>query len=290
MIVEQNSDLKVLRHLVRFWYKNFSIYEIAKEANLSPPTSYNIIKKLESKKILLREGKRVKLNFNNPFSYSFKLMYDSEKILDMTEEEQNKINHVYRTYAGEYGSTLLGFMIFGSAAVGEQTEKSDVDFLIIVKKKKEIDFRRKGLLELGNINIIEKEENELEKDYLEANELMINALMNGIIIFDNGIIKSFLNKPLPALTYEWIMQKKERLNVIKERLFSLLKEKNYEELTEQMKLFIIEKARILLLERGIVPSSKKNIIDSLKTIDKQLFKDYTSLNKKNVKDVLEKNV
>lgn len=290
MIVEQNSDLKVLRYLVKYWYNNFSIYEIAKGAKISPPTAYRIIKKLEAKKILFREGKRVKLNFDNPFSYSFKLMYDSERILNMNEEDQNKIKHIYGAYFAEYGSSLLGFMIFGSAAVNEQTEQSDIDFLVIVEKKKEFDFRKRGLLELGKINIIEREDKEIKKDFLAVNDLIINALMNGILIYDNGVIKSLLNKHLPTPTYEVIMQKKEKLIIIKDRLFSLLKEKNYKELTDQMKLFIIEKARILLLEKGIIPSSKKSIIDNLNKIDKQLFKDYSSLNKKNVENILKKYV
>ena len=51
-----------------------------------------------------------------------------------------KINQVFSVLKKEYDTNLLAFMIFGSVASGEQTKKSDIDLLAIVKEKKEIDF------------------------------------------------------------------------------------------------------------------------------------------------------
>lgn len=290
MIIEQNSELKVMRMLIRFWYKKFSAYELAKEAEISVPMSYSIIEKFKEKNIIKQEDKKFKINFENNFSYSFKILYDSERILDLSKEYQNKIKQVFNVFDSEYKENLIAFMIFGSVASNEQTENSDIDMIAIIKNKKEIDYRKRGLLSLGNLNIIEKEQAEFENDYLLANDLVLNVLINGIIMFDRGIIKFLLNKSLPNPSYEVIMQKKERLFILKNRLFVLLKEKNYKELIEQLKKFIIEKARILLLERRIIPSSRKYIIDNLKKLDNTLYKDYNSITEKNVKEVLQKNV
>ena len=289
MIIKENRELKIMKFLSRFWYRDFSAYEIAKETKISAPTIYKVIKKFEEKE-LIKDGKRVKINFNNLFSYSFKLTYDAERLFELKKEDRNKTNRVYNTFKAEYGIDLLAFIIFGSAASNEQTSQSDIDFLIIVNKKKEIDYRKKGILSMGNLNIIEKTQGEFENEYLLANDLVLNALMNGIIIFDNGIIRFLLNKPLPAPSYEVINDKKERLEILKGRLLALLKDKNYKELTEQLKLFIIEKARVLFLEKGIIPSSKKFIIKNLKNISKQLYNDYNNLSEKNVKEILQKNV
>ena len=290
MIIEQNSEFKAMRLLTRYWYRDFSAYEISEEAKISVPTAYKVIKKLKIKSIIIEEKRRVKLDFNNIFSYSFKIMYDSEKILDLSKDEQSKVNHVFNVFKKEYEGNLLAFIIFGSASTNEQTKDSDIDFLVITGKRKDIDYRKRGLLSIGNLNIIEKKQNEFENDYLLANDLVLNALMNGIILFDNGLIRFLLNKPLPKPSYEVIMQKKERLDVLKERLFTLLKDESYKELVEQLKLFLIEKARILLLEKDIIPSSKKNIIDNIKRENKQLYNDYISLNEKNVKEIFQKNV
>jgi|SRR3989344_1484831 len=290
MIIEQNRELEIMRFLVKYWYKYFSAYEIAKETEISAPTVYKIIKKFEQKELLKKDGKKIQIDFNNFFAYSFKLSYDAERLSELKTEDKNKTKGVYNMFKSEYGIGLLAFMIFGSAASDEQTAKSDIDFLVVVNKKKEIDYRKKGILSFENLNIIEKTQDEFESDYLFANDLILNALMNGIILFDNGIINFLLNKPLPAPSYKVIESKKERLETLKGRLLVLLKNKNYKELVEQLKLYIIEKARIKFLEKGIIPSSRKYIIDNLNSIDKQLCKDYNSLSEKNVKEVLQKNV
>ncbi|MEK6927460.1 MAG: nucleotidyltransferase domain-containing protein [Nanoarchaeota archaeon] len=290
MIIEQNSELKVMRMLVRFWYRKFSAYEIAKESDVSVPMVYNIIEKFKEKGIVKQEDKKIRITFDNDFSYSFKVLYDSERMLDLSKEYQNKIKQVFNVFNSEYKENLVAFMVFGSVASNEQTENSDIDMIVIVKNKKEIDYRKRGLVSLGKLNIIEKEQTEFEEDYFLANDLVLNVLMNGLIIFDRGIIRFLLNKSLPSPSYEVIMQKKERLDVLKNRLFVLLKEKNNKELVEQLRKFIIEKARILLLEKGIIPSSKKYIIDNINKVDKDLYRDYNALSEKNVEEILEKNV
>ncbi len=290
MIIEQNTELKAMNLLARCWYKRFSVYEIAKNAKISVPMAYNAVKKLEAKKVVIIEEKKVRLNLNNPFSYAFKMMHDSERLLQISEEDQNKISHVFNVFVKGYGGDLLSFMVFGSAASNEQTEKSDIDLLAVVRKKKEIDYRKKGLLNLGNLNIIEKGKNEFENDYFLANDLVLNALMNGIVLYDSGIVRFLLTKPLPEPSYDVIMQKKERLDILKNRLFALLKDENYKELAEQLKLFIIEKARILFLQKGIIPSSKRYIVDNLSKIDKQMRRDYLKVSEKNAKEILLKNV
>lgn len=290
MIIEQNTEFRAMSLLAGKLYKSFSAYELAEGAKISVPMAYKILKKLEHKKIVVREDKKVKLNFSNSFSYAFKILKDSEKVLELSENIQARINYIFNIFTKEYGADLLAFIIFGSVASNEQTEESDIDILAVVKNKKEIDYRKKGILNLGELNIIEKEEKEIQKDYLLADDLLLNALMNGIIISDSGIIRFLLTKSLPGPSQDVIIQKKERLEVLKNRLFVLLKQENYKELAEQLKLFILEKARIIFLEKGIVPSSKKYIIDNLNKADKQSHIDYIKLSEKNAGEILKKYV
>jgi len=290
MILEQNTELKTMQLLVKYWYKNFSAAQIAKEAGISIPMVYNIVKKLSSKRIISNEGNNFKLNFNNPFSYAFKLYYDSERTIALSLEEQNKLNYVFEVMKKEYKYGMLAFILFGSTASNEQTEKSDLDLLVIVTKKQDIDYRKNGLLSIGKINIIEKEEKEFENEYFLASDLILNALMNGIIIFDTGVIRFLLKKPLPSPSPEIILEKKQRLDILKNRLLDLLKDKDYNLLVEEFKKFIIEKGRVLMIQKGIIPSSSKNILDNLPKLDKELFKDYKIVNKNNIKEVLQRNV
>ncbi|MCX6742366.1 MAG: nucleotidyltransferase domain-containing protein [Candidatus Pacearchaeota archaeon] len=289
MIINKNSEFKIMQILTRFWFREFSAYELSRESKISVPMVYRAIEKFLSKKIISQNRKKIKINFNNFFAYNFKLLYDAERFSELSQEYQEKVNNIFNAVKSEYLSDLLGFIIFGSVASEETTETSDLDILVIVKEKKEINYRKKGLLKIEKINIIEKNKNELENEYLLAHDLVLNALMNGIVIFDEGVIRFLLTKPLPQPSNEVIMQKKERLDILKDRLLILLKDKNYKELVEQFKLYIIEKARILFLQKDIIPSSKKYIINNLKEVDKNLYNLYHHVNNSNAGELL-KNV
>lgn len=290
MIISQNTELKVMQVLVKYWYKEFSVYELVKEAKVTAPMVYKVLKKLSIMDIVILNKSKVKINFNNLFSYRFKLLYDAERLSELPKSTQEKVNHIFQTMIIEYKYELLAFVIFGSVASGESDENSDLDLLVIVNEKKEIDYRKKGLLQLGKINIIEKSKNEFENEYLLAHDLILNALISGIVIFDEGLLRFFWLKPLPQPSYEVVMQKKEGLERLKNRLLLLLKDKDYKRLEEQFKAYLIEKGRILMLQEGIIPTSKKNILENLNHKHKEVYGLYNKVTEKNVKEMVEKYV
>lgn len=290
MIISQNTELKVMQALVKHWYKEFSVYELAREAKVTAPMVYKVLRKLAVKDIIIQNRSKVKISFNNLFSYRFKLLYDAERLSELPKSLQDKVNHVFQTMVMEYKQGLLAFIIFGSVASGESDEKSDIDLLVIVNEKKEIDYRKKGLLRLGDINIIEKSKNEFENEYLLAHDLILNALMNGIIIFDEGLLQFFMIKPLPQPSYEVIMQKKEELEHLKNRLILSLRDKDYKQTMEQFRAYLIQNGRILLLQEGIIPTSRKNILENLRHKHKELYERYNKVTEKNAKEMVEKYV
>jgi predicted nucleotidyltransferase len=276
--------------LTKYWYKEFSAYELAKEAQITAPMSYKSIENLTKYDLVTKKATKVQINFNSQFSYQFKLLQDAEKLTLLSEEIKDKVNHIQRVLQAEYQNDLLAFLIFGSVASGETTKDSDLDVLAIVTEKKDFSYEKRGLLNLGKINIIEKSKKEWESDYLLAHDLVLNALINGIIIYDQSIIRHFLQKPLPSPSYEMIMQKKERLDVLRKRLLLLLKDQDYASLEQEFKQFLIEKARIILLQKGIVPSSKKDILTKIKSLDAEIYKQYNLTTIKNIKVMVDKYV
>ncbi len=286
MIINHHTQLKVMQVLAKYWYQEFSAYELAKAAGITAPMAYQSISILMKYDILTKHHSKVHIDFRTPFAYQFKLLYDAERLALLPAETKQKINHLYQVFHAEYRHNLLAFLIFGSVASGETTATSDIDVLAVVVEKKDFDYKRKGLFHLGKINIIEKDAPEWETDYLAAHDLILNALMNGIILHDEGIIRNFLQKPLPQPSPESILHKKERLGLLKERLLLLLKDRDYERLEDEFKNYLIEQSRILLLQEGIVPSSKKDLIARMKTIAPKIYKLYHDLNQKNIKSVV----
>lgn len=290
MILNHNTELRVMQTLSKYWYKEFSAYELANAAKITAPMAYKSINTLLKYNLLTKKEAKVKINFNTHYAYQFKLLCDAEKVALLPEETQQKIAHIQRVLHSEYQQQLLALLIFGSVASGETTPQSDVDVLALVTEKKDFDYKKRGLLNLGKINLIEKNKQEWEKDYLLAHDLVLNALMNGIILYDQGLIKYFLQKPLPEPSSEVIMQKKERLDLLKDRLLLLLKDQDYQRLEEEFRQYLIEKARIILLQVGLIPSSKKNILTRIKNIHPEIYKLYRDVNQKNIKSLLLKHV
>src|SRR3989344_195149 len=290
MLLKNETELKVMETLVKYWYKEFSAYELAKEAKVTPPMAYLAIEKLRSHKIILSAKKKVKIDFRNHFAYHFKRLYDAERLILLSEEDQNKIQRISQAFKPEYQQALLGLLVFGSTASGEKTELSDIDVLIIVKEKKEMDYERRGLLSLGKINLIEKSQSELEGDYLSTQDLVLNALMRGIIIQDSGILRRFLSKPLPSPSEEVFFQKEEYLGKLKKRLLLLLKDKDYLSLAEEFKAYLVEKFRLELLRRGVISSSKSDLLKMMSKSDRKLYLLYQQLTPRNVRKLFLKNV
>ncbi len=290
MLLEQNSEIKLMQVLVKYWYKQFSVYELAREAKVTAPMAYKALEKFSSKGLVVRQDNKVKINFSNFFSYRFKLLSDAERFLSLSKDDQEKALRILQVMESEYQQQLLAVVLFGSSAVGEKTTSSDLDLMMVVNQKKEIDYEKRGLLSLGKINIVEIEKTEFEKDYLLAHDLVLGALMNGIIISDEGIIRLLLCKPLPSPSSEIILQKQERLGILKKRLFSLLKDEDYSRLAEEFKQYLVEKGRILMLQKGLIPTSKTDILRQLRKIDKEAYLLYSKVNPRNVKLLVLKNV
>ncbi len=286
MILNHNTQLKVMQVLAKYWYREFSAYELAAAANITAPMAYQSIKVLLRYNVLAKHQAKVKINFKTPFAYQFKLLYDAEKLALLPQETQQKINHIYQVFQAEYHHHLLAFLIFGSVASGETTTESDIDILAIVTKKKDIDYKKRGFFTLGKINLIEKDEKEVENDYTAGHDLILNALMNGIILHDSGIIRNFLQKPLPSPSSKTILQKKERLGTLKERLLLLLKDQDYGRLEEEFKQYLIEQGRLILLQEGIVPSSKKDLLARMRNIAPEIYKLYHTISPRNIKSAV----
>lgn len=290
MIIEQNSELKVLRLLAGRWFNTFSVYEIAKEAKLTPPTAYKAVEKLLAKHALIKEQKRIRVDLTFLFSYRFKLLYDAERLLLLPPGVQEKAREILRIFQYHYQENLLSFLIFGSMAAGEYTPASDLDILVVVKEKKVMDYRKEGLLNFGEINLIEKDKAEFEREYLLGHDLILASLMKGIVLHDRSFLPFFFAKALPLPSEEIIQQKMVHLEKLKQRAFILLREKDAEEALSYFRRFLLEKARFLLLQKGIIPCSKKEIWEKIKKINKELYLSYNRINKNNLPQIISQNV
>ena len=280
MIIESKAGNKIMAALVENWFDSFSAYELAKKANVTNPLVYSLLPKLLDKGIINEKNRRISLNRSNLFVYRYKLLFDADKLLELPKKERNIIDEVFISVKRVY-KKLNAFILIGSIAEPEH-KPADIDFLVIGEKEKgrEINYHR--LLRLANINIIEKSQEEINKDFLDTDDFLISSLSSNIIFYDDGTFKKLLQQELPFPSKDVIDERKEQLFKMEKRVKLLLKDKDRGRLVQEFKKFLIKKARIILLEHNIIPLSKPHILQKIKKIEPKINKLYCKINNKNI--------
>lgn len=278
MLIETKAENKLMTALVENWFDEFSVYSLAKKANITNPLLYAILPKLIDKGVIIKKDKKIALNKDNLFVYRYKLLYDANKLLELSKNDVKIIEEIFTMVQNSY-KVLNSFIIIGSLA-GLYKEAGDFDFLVIGKKEKDINYHR--IARLKNINLIEKTEEEIKKDFLATDDFLISCLSSNIVVYDDGTFRNLLQRELPFPSLEIINQRKEQLFKLEERIRLLLQDKDTERLIDEFKFFLIKKARIILLENNIIPLSKYHVLEEIKKIEPEIFKLYNAVNSKNV--------
>jgi len=105
-----------------------------------------------------------------------------------------------------FGDRFVGLMLFGSYARGEASEGSDVDVLVVLRGLKGLKVRSEIYKVISKrvgkpLTLIDLSLEELLRDDLEVTPLLLNALYDGIIIYDEtGILERLKGKVLELIS------------------------------------------------------------------------------------------
>ena len=105
-----------------------------------------------------------------------------------------------------FGDRFVGLMLFGSYARGEASESSDVDVLVVLRDLRELRVRGEIYKVISEhvgkpLTLIDLSLEELLRDDLEVTPLLLNALYDGIIIYDEtGILEKLKGKVLELIS------------------------------------------------------------------------------------------
>jgi len=105
-----------------------------------------------------------------------------------------------------FGDRFVGLMLFGSYARGEASEGSDVDVLVVLRGLRGFRVRSEIYKVISEhvgkpLTLIDLSLEELLRDDLEVTPLLLNALYDGIIIYDEtGILEKLKGKVLELIS------------------------------------------------------------------------------------------
>lgn len=269
MIIEEKSEIKVLKNFCNNPFEYFSILQMSKKVKISRNWMYKIMSKFEQFGILERSEKRYKLDFSHLFCKRLKLLFDAEYLSSLDENMKNSVFDIAHKIIFEINPQSV--VLVGSVAFNEQKKESDIDFLVIAEKK-EIPY-------FENCNIVLLSEKEFKEKYLKGDDFIISALSFGKILYDTNIFIKFFENPLPIFSQELIQEKIKYCEKLEERIYTLLKT-DQEKAQEELLYLALQTARIILLKNRVVPKTKYEIGEQVTPFDKKLAETIENLLKK----------
>ena len=118
----------------------------------------------------------------------------------LSEEVVEKIKEELRTF---FGTELASIVLYGSYAMGKETQYSDIDLLIIVKRafrdwrerrETETELRVMFYSSVGCVSPKVAAIGELDKALTFYNPLLLNILDHGVVLFDDGTFARLKNR------------------------------------------------------------------------------------------------
>ena len=104
-----------------------------------------------------------------------------------------------------FGEAYVGLLLFGSYARGEASDRSDVDVLVVMRGLKGLKVRGDvyGILakHVGRpLTLIDVDLADISRDDLEVTPLLLNALYDGIIVYDGfGVLERLKLKTIELI-------------------------------------------------------------------------------------------
>jgi len=266
MIIEKESEIKVLRNFYNSPFDYFSVAEISKRTNISRNWIYRVINKFEKSFILSKDGKKFKLDFSNLFCKRLKLLFDSEYLSCLEPKTRDKVFNISNKIIFEIKPKSI--VLVGSAALYKLRKESDTDFFVVGDAKE--------MPHLESCNIIIMSERELKEKYLKGDDFVISALLFGKIIFDENVFIKIYENPLPIFSQELIQEKVKYCERLKDRVYTLLK-MDEQQARKELLYLALQVARIILLRNNITPKTKHDIAGQVSQFDKRIAKIIQSL-------------
>ncbi|MBS3168364.1 nucleotidyltransferase domain-containing protein [Candidatus Woesearchaeota archaeon] len=146
-----DNTLKIIDYLGKHVGEIYTMHELSRLLNIPYASFYRTIQQMEDILIIKNIGKSktIALNFQNPIIKSHLIIASDERKKEFLKK------HLIIKKINEELDTQEIVLIFGSYAKGKETEKSDIDFLLINKDgKKTLSFSKYEFLFKKKINPI----------------------------------------------------------------------------------------------------------------------------------------
>lgn len=266
------SEWKILNIFLENPWKKLYTREIIRLSCVGPNTAIKILKNLEKIGIFssTKSGNLIQYNINNnEFVKRLLFLHHEKKIANLAEEFKIYINRI-RDYSKK--EKIISIVLFGSVAKENADKLSDIDILIIHENKFDKDDQRNLFNKYPReVQIVDFERKEFASKYIEGNELIINIIKSGIIVYDREFYHNYLFKPVPKPSKKYIRGILQDVEKKLDEEWKIFRE-NREFVSPSIYLAVNKVSTAMVIINGYIPESKKDIEKKLTLLDeKRLF-------------------
>jgi predicted nucleotidyltransferase/uncharacterized protein (UPF0332 family) len=206
-ILGSKVTVKTLRTLLRRPYQERFFKELVKEVGVGVGPLSSALRILVSQGLVEERivGKQhfYKANLQNSFTRSLYNLFSVERKLEIPANLRIALDEFVTKLRDQAKANLLSVVLFGSVASGRAKPESDIDLLLVFNgvQPQSSEIR----LELDSVSkfyqVLVQEHSFTRREFLDAyglgDDLIINALAEGLVLHDDELIIPLLSRPLP---------------------------------------------------------------------------------------------
>jgi len=211
MLIERTLGSKVavktLRVLLRHPYRDRFFKELVKEAGVGVGPLNDTLKGLVAEGIVKEKvvGKQhfYRVDLQNPLSEHLFKIFALERKAAIPANLRTALDELVTKLRNQFGGNLLSALLFGSVATDTARPESDLDLLLVLKDHpKQTGEIRSELDSVSRFHQVLVQEHSYSKsEFLEAyalgDDIVVNALADGLVLYDDGFLIPLLSQPLP---------------------------------------------------------------------------------------------
>lgn len=230
---------------------------LLKVSGASRVSFYRLLETLQEQNSLQEEQGLYRLPMAHLPNYRLKMWRDVERLKLLNPDLQQQILGLIDRILIDLGESLVSLWLVGSAAHATMTEGSDLDFLAVVKKKKDY-FPQFPI----PVQFLEMTPAEFEKKFYSQDNFVVTAIRHGLLLEDRAFARKFLDIPIVlSLSAQKLRDLTEDFEYRRGRILSFIRESATEDLERAFSSYAINLGRALLSTYGELPAGKPDLLE-----------------------------
>jgi uncharacterized protein (UPF0332 family)/predicted nucleotidyltransferase/DNA-binding HxlR family transcriptional regulator len=276
-ILGSKVTIRTLRNLLRRPYQERFFKELVKEVGVGVGPLSSTLRALVAQGVVEEAtiGKQhfYKANMQNSLTKALYDLFTVERRLDIPGNLRTALDEFILKLRSQSKENLLSVVLFGSVATGTAKAGSDLDLLLVFNNIAVMPNEMRSQTDALNrfYQVTVQEHSFGRSDFLEAyqqgDDIIVNALAEGLVLYDNGFIMPLLSKPLPRPSVSVAQQ---NLEEAREKIEDAKRNYRNESLDTTIMLLALAMSfsvRAYLITKGEIPGSRHNLAKQMRKYD-----------------------